>query len=68
MKTLSRDRSEAIFDLFWTRLLKKKREVDAVAEPQLLRKRRVPIRQEVGDTLFSFTTKGAFPPYALLSN
>ena len=52
MKTLSRDRSEAIFDLFWTRFLKKKSEVDAVAEPQLPRKRRVPIRQEVGGTLF----------------
>ena len=35
-KTLSRDRSEAAFDLFWTRLLKS--EVDAVAEPQLPRK------------------------------
>ena len=30
-KTLSRDRSEAAFDLFWTRLLKRKSEVDAVA-------------------------------------
>ena len=44
-KTLSRDRSEAAFDLFWTRLLKRKREVDAVAEPQLPRKRRAPSRQ-----------------------
>ena len=30
-KTLSRDRSEAALDLFWTRLLKRKSEVDAVA-------------------------------------
>ena len=37
-KTLSRYRSEATFDLFWTRLLKKKSEVDAVAEPQLPKK------------------------------
>ena len=44
MKTLSRDRSEAIFDFFWTRLLKKKSEVDAAAEPQLPRKRRECIR------------------------
>ena len=49
-KTLSRDRSEAAFDLFWTRLLKRKSEVDAVAEPQLPRKRRAPARQEVGDS------------------
>ena len=48
-KTLSRDRSEAAFDLFWTRLLKRKSEVDAVAEPQLPRKRRASARQEVGD-------------------
>ena len=48
--TLSRDRSEAAFDLFWTRLLKRKSEVDAVAEPQLPRKRRAPARQEVGDS------------------
>ena len=41
-KTLSRDRSEAVFDLFWVRLLKRKSEVDAVAEPQLPRKRRAP--------------------------
>ena len=47
-KTLSRFRSEAAFDLFWTRLLKRKSEVDAVAEPQLPRKRRAPARQEVG--------------------
>lgn len=49
-KTLSRDRSEAAFDLFWTRLLKRKSEVDAVTEPQLPRKRRAPARQEVGDS------------------
>ena len=49
-KILSRDRSEAAFDLFWTRLLKRKRERDAVADPQLPRKRRVPARQEVGDS------------------
>lgn len=49
-KTLSRDRSEAAFDLFWTRLLKRQSEVDAVAEPQLPRKRRAPARQEVGDS------------------
>ena len=49
-KTLSRDRSEAAFDLFWTWLLKRKSEVDAVAEPQLLRKRRAAARQEVGDS------------------
>ena len=49
-KTLSRDRSEAAFDLFWTRLLKRKSEADAVAEPQLPRKRRAPARQEVGDS------------------
>ena len=41
-KTVSRDRSEAAFDLFWTWLLKRKSEVDAVAEPQLPRKRRLP--------------------------
>ena len=39
-KTLSRDRGEAAFDLFRTRLLKRKSEVNAVAEPQLPRKRR----------------------------
>ena len=49
-KTLSRDRSEAAFDLFWTRLFKRKSEVDAVAEPQLPRKRRAAARQEVGDS------------------
>ena len=49
-KTLCRDTSEAAFDLFWTRLLKRKSEVDAVAEPQLPRKRRAPARQEVGDS------------------
>ncbi|XP_074616677.1 zinc finger MYM-type protein 1-like [Acropora palmata] len=49
-KTVSRDRSEAVFDLFWTRLLKRKSEVDAVAEPQLPRKRRTPARQEAGDS------------------
>ena len=49
-KTLSRDRSEAAFDLFWKRLLKRKSKVDAVAEPQLPRKRRAPARQEVGDS------------------
>ena len=38
------------FDLFWTRLLKRKSEVDAVAEPQLPRKRRTPARKEVGDS------------------
>ena len=42
-KTLSRDKSEAAFDLFWTRLLKRKSEVDAVAESQLPRKRRAHI-------------------------
>ena len=49
-KTLSRDRSEAAFDLFWTRLLKRKSEVGAVAETQLPGKRRAPARQEVGDS------------------
>ena len=49
-KTLSRDRSEAAFDLFWTRLLKRKSEVDAVAEPQLPRKRQAPAWQKVGDS------------------
>ena len=49
-KTLSRDRSEAAFDLFWTRLLKRKSEVDAVAEPKLPRKRRALARQELGDS------------------
>ena len=49
-KTLSRDRSEATFDLFWTRLLKRKSEVDAVAEPQLPRKRRAPTWREIGDS------------------
>ena len=46
-KTLSRDRSETAFDLFWTRLLKRKGEV---AEPHLPRKRPAPARQEVGDS------------------
>ena len=45
-KTLSRDRSEVAFDLFWTRLLKRKCKVDAVAEPQLPRKRRAPSWQK----------------------
>ena len=49
-KTLSRDRSEAAFDLFWTRLLKRKSEVDGDAEPQLPRKQRAPARQDVGDS------------------
>ena len=49
-KTLSRDRSEAAFNLFWTRLLKRKSEMHAVAEPQLPRKRRAPAWQEVGDS------------------
>ena len=49
-KTLSRDRNEAAFDLFWTRLLKRKSEGDAVAEPKLPRKRRALTRQEVGDS------------------
>lgn len=49
-KTLSRDKSEAACDLFWTRLLKRKSEMDAVAEPQLPRKRQAPARQEVGDS------------------
>ena len=49
-KTLSRDRSEVEFDLFWTRLLKRKSEVDAVSEPQLPRKRRAPARKEEGDS------------------
>ena len=31
-------------------LLKRKSEVKAVAEPQLPRKRRAPVRQEVGDS------------------
>ena len=34
-KTLSRDRSEATFALFWTRWLKRKSKVNAGAEPQL---------------------------------
>ena len=62
-KTLSRDRSEAAFDLFWTKLLKRKSEVDAVAEPQLLRKRRAPAWQEVGDSgthYFPSTSKEYF--------
>ena len=50
MQDPDRERSEAAFDLFWTRLLKRKSEVDAVAEPQLPRKRRAPARQEVGDS------------------
>ena len=49
-KTLSRERSEAAFDLFWTRLLKRKSEMHVVAEPQLPRKRRAPAWQEVGDS------------------
>ena len=53
-KTLSRDTSEAAFALFWTRLLKTKSEVDAVAEPQLPRKRQAPARQEVGDSTHHF--------------
>ena len=64
-KTLSRDRSEAAFDLFWTRLLKRKSEVDAVAEPQLPRKRRAPAWQEVGDSsthYFPSTPKEYFHP------
>ena len=62
-KTVSRDRSEAAFDLFWTWLLKRKSEVDAVAEPQLPRKRRTPARQEAGDSgthYFSSTPKEYF--------
>ena len=43
---LSRDRLEATIYLFWIR----KSDVDAAAEPQLPRKRRVFIRQEVGHT------------------
>ena len=65
-KTLSRDRSEAAFDLFWTRLLKRKSEVDAVAEPQLPRKRQAPARQEVGDSgthYFPSTPKEYFHMY-----
>ena len=49
-KTLSRDRSEAVFDLFWTRLLKRKSEEDAVAEPKLPGKQQASVRQEVGDS------------------
>ena len=49
-KTLSRDRSEAAFDSFWTRLLKRKRKVDTVSDPQLPRKRLAPAREEVGDS------------------
>ena len=44
------------FDLFWTRLLKKKSEVDGVADPQLPRKQRAPARTEAGDRVCPFDT------------
>ena len=46
--TLSRDRNEAAFDLFWAKMLKKK--VEDVAEPQLPRKRRAPARLDDGES------------------
>ena len=44
------------FDLFWTRLVKTKSEVDGVAHPQLPRKQRAPARTEAGDRVCPFCT------------
>jgi hypothetical protein len=49
IETLSKDRNEASFNLFWERLLQRKNEIPLVGEPQLPRKRKVPKRQEIGE-------------------
>ena len=69
-KTLSRDRSEAAFDLFWTRLLKKKRSGcsrRATAAKKTTSSRAARSRRQWYTSL-SFYTKGVFPSYVLRGN
>ena len=50
MNTLSKDRSDTSFDLFWARILQRKTtEVQDIEDPKLPRTHKAPVRQEIGE-------------------
>ena len=50
VKTLLKDRTDTSFSLFWARILHHKTtEIQAPVDPKLLRKRKAPVRHEVGE-------------------
>ena len=46
--TISRDRNDASFNLFWQRILQRKSNMEGIGDPELPRKRKAPARFEVG--------------------
>ena len=50
VKTLLKDRSDTSFSLFWTQILQcKTTEIQTIEDPKLPRKRKAPVRHEVGE-------------------
>ena len=50
VKTLLKDRTDTSFSLFWARILQRKTtEIQTIEDPKLPRKRKAPVRHEVGE-------------------
>ena len=50
VKTLLKDRTDTSFNLFWARILQRKTtEIQTIEDPKLPRKRKAPVRREVGE-------------------
>ena len=50
VKTLLKDRTDTSFSLFWARILQRKiTEIQTIGDPKVPRKRKSPVRHEVGE-------------------